>query len=59
MDDIMPIIILIIMSVCVFIIFALGVNTRENAIIEEMEKYGNVRINGKAYVLEEVVTDDK
>ena len=55
----MPTIILIAISVCLFIIYALGVNACENAIIEEMEKYGNVRINGKVYVLEEVVTDDK
>ena len=59
MDDSMPTIILIAISVCLFIIYALGVNACENAIIEEMEKYGNVRINGKVYVLEEVVTDDK
>ena len=31
----------------------------EESLLEEMNKYGNVRIDGKVYIIEEVISGDK
>ena len=59
MDDCVSIIIGLVVSFLVFIVFAIGFGLGINSIIDEMEKYGNVRINGTTYILMEEQAYDK
>ena len=40
-------------------VYAKGWDAREKFFLEEMNTYGNVRINEKVYIIEEVINNDK
>ena len=50
--------IVIIITFAILLIWSKGYETGYKAPLEEMNKYGNIRIDGKVYVIEEVISDD-
>ena len=59
MEERAPIIIGLVLLVYGMIYLCLGCNIGKTSIVQEMNKYGSVRIDGKMYVLEEVLNNDK
>lgn len=43
----------------VMCIYAAGIITGERMLLEKMNEYGNIRIDGKIYIIEEVINNDK
>lgn len=60
MDDWgIPLLIVIIFFVCTFGVGFTYFNEGRKSILVEMEHYGNVRIDEKIYIIEEVINNDK
>lgn len=51
--------IVIVLMFIAFSVYARGWEAGQENYLEEMNKYGNVRIDGKVYVIEEVISGDK
>lgn len=51
--------ILTLLVVIAFTVYAKGWDSREKFFLEEMNTYGNVRINEKVYIIKEVISGDK
>ena len=51
--------ILIVLIFISFGVYSKGWNSREKFFLEEMNTYGNVRINEKVYIIKEVISGDK
>ena len=59
MDDVVPIIIAISMLITGIVFGCLGAKTGKTLVVDEMNKYGSVRIDGATYILEEMINNDK
>ena len=59
MDDLVPKIIAVTIIISGIIYGCLGAKIGKTLVVDEMNKYGSVRIDGKMYVLEEVTNNDK
>ena len=59
MDDLVPKIIAITIIISGIVFGCLGVKIGKTLVVDEMNKYGSARIDGTAYILEEVTNNDK
>ena len=59
MDDIMPIIIMLVVIVWSLFLACVWYGVGKSSVVDEMAQYGCIRIDGTTYILQEVINNDK